>query len=197
MINDNILNCTRCSHEWKSKVKHLPKRCPNCKSPYWNRPREKVSKDLVISLKKLTISMHELIILKSGGLGGVRDDGGLYFTCFALVNCMNKQKQDPLQVGAFAYNEFAKKHHFKDGNKRIAHVMARTLLLTSGYHMKLDYKEAIPFILEIAKANSKVKIPEIRKWLKSNSIKLKSRKEIATFLKDAVLFDMVNNGDKQ
>lgn len=32
------MKCLRCSHEWMSKVKE-PKRCPKCKSPYWNKPK--------------------------------------------------------------------------------------------------------------------------------------------------------------
>lgn len=37
--------CKRCSHSWLPrdmayiKGKELPKICPKCKSPYWNRPR--------------------------------------------------------------------------------------------------------------------------------------------------------------
>jgi hypothetical protein len=31
--------CTRCRHGWIGKAPRTsPKRCPQCKSPYWNRP---------------------------------------------------------------------------------------------------------------------------------------------------------------
>ena len=32
--------CSRCGHEWlpREGIEH-PKVCPNCKSPYWDRPR--------------------------------------------------------------------------------------------------------------------------------------------------------------
>lgn len=30
--------CKRCSHTWLSKVK-VPKQCPHCKSPYWQKER--------------------------------------------------------------------------------------------------------------------------------------------------------------
>lgn len=36
-----LLNCLRCKHEWISKRKQLPKVCPKCKSPYWNKKRER------------------------------------------------------------------------------------------------------------------------------------------------------------
>ena len=35
--------CERCTHKWTSRVGD-PKRCPKCKTPYWNRPR-KLKKD--------------------------------------------------------------------------------------------------------------------------------------------------------
>ena len=32
--------CYRCSHEWKpNDMNKLPRVCPKCKSPYWNKPR--------------------------------------------------------------------------------------------------------------------------------------------------------------
>lgn len=31
--------CGRCGHEWLPQTTAEPKRCPKCKSPYWNRPR--------------------------------------------------------------------------------------------------------------------------------------------------------------
>jgi DNA-directed RNA polymerase subunit RPC12/RpoP len=35
--------CERCGHEWFPRGKTLPTVCshPGCKSPYWNRPRQK------------------------------------------------------------------------------------------------------------------------------------------------------------
>jgi len=37
------LKCKRCGHEWIQRGRELPKVCPNlkCKSPYWNKTRER------------------------------------------------------------------------------------------------------------------------------------------------------------
>ena len=40
------LECTRCSHKWWPRLDEvgksvLPKTCPACKSPYWDRPLER------------------------------------------------------------------------------------------------------------------------------------------------------------
>jgi DNA-directed RNA polymerase subunit RPC12/RpoP len=32
------LECNRCGHEWIPNVEH-PKQCPECNSPYWDKPR--------------------------------------------------------------------------------------------------------------------------------------------------------------
>lgn len=33
------MECTRCGHTWHPAKPLMPKRCGNCKSPYWDRPR--------------------------------------------------------------------------------------------------------------------------------------------------------------
>ena len=33
-----ILTCKRCGYKWIPKVA-MPTLCPNCRSPYWNKPR--------------------------------------------------------------------------------------------------------------------------------------------------------------
>lgn len=36
----HTLTCYRCGYEWAPKdFTKLPKSCPSCKSPYWNRQR--------------------------------------------------------------------------------------------------------------------------------------------------------------
>lgn len=47
--------CLRCEHEWQPKVpitgdeqptgRSLPRVCPKCKSPYWDRERREVTTD--------------------------------------------------------------------------------------------------------------------------------------------------------
>ena len=36
-----LLKCLRCGWEWASRMERLPKVCPRCKSPYWNKPKWK------------------------------------------------------------------------------------------------------------------------------------------------------------
>jgi len=41
-----LLLCERCSHSWVSRKGDLPKRCPKCNSPYWNKEKT-IKKDIV------------------------------------------------------------------------------------------------------------------------------------------------------
>jgi rubrerythrin len=31
------LHCLRCQHDWLPRSEELPKNCPSCNSPYWNK----------------------------------------------------------------------------------------------------------------------------------------------------------------
>ena len=35
----NKLSCNRCNHQWYPRSPKLPKICPMCNSPYWNKVR--------------------------------------------------------------------------------------------------------------------------------------------------------------
>lgn len=35
------LSCTRCHHSWIPRSKNIPKVCPSCNSPYWNKERRR------------------------------------------------------------------------------------------------------------------------------------------------------------
>ena len=40
--------CTRCGHRWRPRTpltERIPKVCPKCKSPYWDRERTKMTGD--------------------------------------------------------------------------------------------------------------------------------------------------------
>lgn len=167
--NNDRLFCFRCYHTWKKRiVSRLTKNCPNCNSPYWNKPRKRVSKGIVLKMEKMIINIHDTIIKLSGGELGVRDEGGIYNSTYKLLNHQYKNQRNPESIGAFALNEFAKRHYFADGNKRTAYAIAKVFMLINKCHLKIEYKEATKFILEIAEYESKVSFDEIKNWLKSN-----------------------------
>ena len=160
-----------------------------CKSPYWNKPKRKLDPKRIDELTKTIIAVHKDIIDTSGGEHGVRDKGGVYFSTYSLLNYITKHSTEPTKLGAFVYEEFAKKHHFMDGNKRTAHVVSKIIMLLHRCHFKIEYSKALPFILKIAKYNSEIKFKDINEWLDKNC-EIIEEKDITTYLNN-VLVDLV------
>lgn len=38
-VTITMLHCLRCGKTWIPRKETLPKNCPECNSPYWNKPR--------------------------------------------------------------------------------------------------------------------------------------------------------------
>ena len=172
--NNNTLFCFRCYHTWRKRKEDLPKSCPNpkCHSPYWNKPRKKISKGMVLKIEETIINIHNTIIKLSGGETGLRDQGGIYNSVYKLLNYQYKHQNNPENIGAFALNEFAKRHYFVDGNKRTAYAVAKIFMLINKSHLKIQYKEATEFIIKVAEYNSKITLEEIKKWIIENCINI-------------------------
>lgn len=192
--NNDTLFCFRCYHTWKKRRVENPKTCPKCNSPYWNRPRKKVSKEFVLSMKELIINIHKKIIEISGGEEGIRDDGGIYNSTYKLLNHQYKNQRHPTSIGAFALNEFAKRHYFVDGNKRTAYAIAKVFMLINKCHLKIQYREATDFILNIAKYDSNISYDEIKKWL-DNNCSIIEEKDVENYLNKAFVNIMLGDED--
>ncbi len=41
LAGPQMYECTRCGHTWKPRADRAPQNCPKCKSPYWDKPRQK------------------------------------------------------------------------------------------------------------------------------------------------------------
>ncbi len=174
--------CLRCGHVWESRsVK--PRVCPKCKSPYWDRPTKKLSKELVESMAQNVIRLHDKIIKASGGVLGIRDVGGLHNAVYILLRTYQLHYKSPAKVGATIFQDLAKRHHFMDGNKRTAYCFAKSILMSMGKHLKVNYKEAIPFILKIASHKNLKTSKEIEVWLKKNLENIKAD-QIDKYLKE-------------
>ena len=57
--------CRRCGHSWIPR-KEIVKFCPNCNSPYWNKPRSLKGDGRKITTIKITVRAYEdLLLLKN------------------------------------------------------------------------------------------------------------------------------------
>ncbi len=192
--NNNTLFCFRCYHTWKKRKLPNPKSCPRCRSPYWNKPRKRVSKGTVLKMKEMIVGIHNKIIELSGGEKGIRDDGGIYNSTYKLLNHQYRNQRRPTSIGAFALDEFAKRHYFIDGNKRTAYAIAKIFMLINKCHLKIQYREATNFILEVAKFDTKINFEEIKKWL-DNQCEIIEEKDVENYLNKT--FVNITLGDEE
>lgn len=184
--NNDTLFCFRCYHNWKKRREKNPNTCPKCNSPYWNRPRKRISKGIVLKMEETIVNVHNTIIKLSGGENGLRDKGGIYNSTYKLLVHQYKNQKNPESIGAFALNEFAKRHYFIDGNKRTAYAIAKIFMLVNNCHLRIQYKEATEFILNVAEYNSKVTFDDIKKWINENC-SLVNPKELENYLNKTAL----------
>jgi len=194
--NNDTLFCFRCYHNWKKRKIKNPLTCPKCNSPYWNKARKKIPKEIILKMKDMIVNIHEAIIKLSGGENGIRDEGGIYNSIYKLLNHQAKNQCNPSSIGAFALNEFARRHFFNDGNKRTAYAICKVFMLINRCHLKIQYQEATNFIIEVAKYNSKISFEEIKKWLDLNCLTI-PEKEVENYLsKNFVNLMLGDKGDK-
>lgn len=132
-------------------------------------------------MNEMIINIHNAIIRLSGGAIGVRDEGGVYNSTYKLLNHQYKNQRNPTSIGAFALNEFAKRHYFVDGNKRTAYAVAKIFMLINKCHLRTEYKEATKFIIEVAKYENNIPFEEIKKWLDDNCVSIEE-KDAETYL---------------
>lgn len=194
--NTDILFCFRCYHTWSKRKLENPNTCPKCNSPYWNRPRKKISKGIVLKMEETIIKIHDALIKLSGGEYGIRDEGGIYNSTCKLINHQYKNQRNPTSIGAFALNEFAKRHYFIDGNKRTAYAISKIFMLINKCHLKIQYKEATNFILKVAEYDSKITFDDIKKWLDEGCIRIES-KDVENYLNKTALYLMLGDENEK
>lgn len=98
------------------------------------------------------IRLHEMVILRSGGSPGVRDDGLVDSAVYqprATFAGHDLHPTLPEKAAALGYS-LAMNHAFIDGNKRIAHAALETFLVLNGYQLDAGVDEQETTFLELA-----------------------------------------------
>src|SRR4051794_37796681 len=89
------------------------------------------------------LKMHQRQLAEHGGLPGVRDQGGLE-AALARPKQLFAYGDPPPDFASLATayaGGFVRNHPFVDGNKRIAHVAARTFLIENGWNLVASAEE--------------------------------------------------------
>lgn len=120
-----------------------------------------------LTLKEV-LELHRLVLDQTGGLGGVRDVGG-------LESALAQPKMS--FAGQDLYPGLAKKaaalgfslvcnHPFMDGNKRIGHAAMETLLILNGWEIVAGVDEQEHLILQLAAGT--LKRDEFTFWVETH-----------------------------
>ena len=111
-----------------------------------------------------TLELHEELIRRFGGSGGVRDPG-------LLESALSRPQSgyyDTLSLQAAALlQSLIQNHSFIDGNKRVAIATAAIFLRMNGYRLKMKPDSAESFLLNNV-IQKRIPIDEIATWLETH-----------------------------
>lgn len=112
--------------------------------------------------------IHKSLIKEFGGTDGLRDQTLLdssinrpYATFDGLELYPN-----PIDKAAALFESLIMNHPFVDGNKRIAYVTMRLLLLNSGFDIHASMEDKYDFV--IAASKGEIRYEQIHDWLSAH-----------------------------
>ncbi len=114
------------------------------------------------------LELHRLVLEQSGGLGGVRDLGGLESALAQPQMAFGGQELYPGLAEKAAALGFSLvcNHPFVDGNKRVGHAAMETFLVLNGWELAAGVQEQEQVILRLAAGN--LKREEFTAWVQSH-----------------------------
>ena len=123
-------------------------------------------------LKDVAMAMHDRQLAEHGGGTGVRDESLLESELTKPQNVFlysDEPVSMPRLAASYAYG-IATNHPFVDGNKRMAHVIARTFLLLNGYNLTASQEEKYKTIYDLAAG--KINEKTLTQWFEKNAKKI-------------------------
>jgi death-on-curing protein len=109
------------------------------------------AKDPIWVDKRDVLALHEELLIRHGGAGGVRDER-LLESALARPeqNAIFVANIDLVQLAALYIAGIVKNHPFVDGNKRVGFVAGVLFLELNGYFFRATEAEAAQAVLELA-----------------------------------------------
>ncbi len=114
------------------------------------------------------LELHRLTLEQSGGMGGVRDLGGLDSALAQPRMAFGGQELYPSLAEKAAALGFSLvcNHPFVDGNKRVGHAAMETFLVLNGWELEAAVDEQEQVILRLAAGS--LKRDEFVAWVQSH-----------------------------
>lgn len=115
------------------------------------------------------ILLHEKLLIKTGGMSGIRDFNMLESAVYSVMQCFGEQEfySTPCERAARLAFAIIKNHPFYDGNKRIGIlVLLMTLKLN---HITIQYTQQELILLGLSIADGTLNYTEIVNWIELHS----------------------------
>jgi len=121
--------------------------------------------------KDEVIRIHEALIDQFGGSKGVRDEGLLDAAINRPFQSFDGKDlyETPDEKSSAIFESVIKNHPFIDGNKRIAYVLMRLLLLQYHYDIAAKQEEKYQFVIEVA--SGMFDFEGIKQWISKRLVK--------------------------
>src|SRR5256886_12239718 len=113
------------------------------------------------------VTVHARLISKTGGTGGIRDEGLLESALAAAENRHHYEAADVVRCAATYAYHLTQAHAFIDGNKRVAAAITETFLETNGSELTMTNNEVVQLFLNIAAGHLTRK--DVENQLRSNT----------------------------
>ena len=126
-------------------------------------------------LKPAVVAVHNMLIVRFGGLAGLRDDGLLDSALARPINLHHYEDHTELPRLAASYAAgIIQNHPFVDGNKRTGFIAAYMFLALNGTTLQADEISATTMTLSLA--SSEIDETAYATWLAQNNRFLAHRK---------------------
>jgi death-on-curing protein len=120
----------------------------------------------------IAMAIHDEAIYEFGGLAGLRDPGLVESALDRPRNLLAyKPRSSIFALAATLCVGIAKNHPFNDGNKRTALLVTRAFLYLNGQELEPSQAEEVTTLVAVAEGS--MGEPEVVKWLKANSSRLR------------------------
>ena len=116
------------------------------------------------------IKIHDLLIDEFGGSKGIRDIGLLESAIARPFQTFDDKDlySTPVEKSAAIFESLILNHPFIDGNKRIAYILMRLILLQYDLDIKVNQDEKYDFVIKTA--SGMINFSEIKNWIYKNIV---------------------------
>lgn len=114
------------------------------------------------------LAIHERLVDRFGGLGGVRDLGLLES---ALYRPRTGYYRDIAEMAAALFESLLMNHPFIDGNKRVAFFATDVFLRLNGWRLQVDPDEGHAFLIGLLE-EGRCDFASLLPWIRSSLVRL-------------------------